>query len=348
MWKACEGMVTIKDIASKAKVSSATVSRVLNNDMTLQVAEEMRSRVFEIAKQLGYKKAKTRVSKPVTQEGEDKQRIGLVIWGSEQLEASDPYFMFIRQGIGKECAKQGLVVSKVIFMDDLEMNITDQELDGLIVIGKVHIDLLRKSTGIQHIVSIDYVMDDEHDSVMFDLKKATRQAMDYLFQLGHQKIGYIGGISYIRTPSGKVHNQDVRQEEYEMIMREKGWFDPSHLFVDEWRTEQGYRLMKLALEMDNSPTAFLIGSDPMAIAALKALHEADIKVPEEVAIVSFDDIPLASFATPPLTTIKVLTEDMGVTAVKLLVDRFNGRDFPLHVTIPTKLIIRESCGSKNI
>ncbi|WP_052487771.1 LacI family DNA-binding transcriptional regulator [Gordoniibacillus kamchatkensis] len=236
-------MATIKDIASKAQVSSATVSRVLNHDMTLQVAEETRLRIFEVAKELGYKKTKTRESKPSAAEGEDKQKIGLVIWGTEQLEASDPYFMFIRQGIVKECAKQGLAVGKIIFMDDYDANIPDQELDGLIVIGKVHIDLVRKTTGIQHIVSIDYVLDDEHDSVMFDLQKATRQAMDHLFQLGHQKIGYIGGISYIRTPEGKVHNMDTRQKEYETIMKEKGWFNPSYMFVDQWRTEQGYRLM---------------------------------------------------------------------------------------------------------
>lgn len=345
MAKECDSMVTIKDIANKAQVSSATVSRVLNNDMTLQVAEETRQRIIEVAKQLDYKKTKSRANKNHEVEAEKKQIIGLVIWGSEQLESSDPYFMFIRQGIGKECAKQGITVDKVMFMDDFDMNIAE-ELDGLIVIGKVHIDLLRRSTQIPHIVSIDYVLDDEYDSVMFDLRKATRHAMDHLFQLGHERIGYIGGISYIRTLVGKVYNIDVRQKEYEAIMREKGWFEPAHLFVDDWRTEQGYLLMKQALELDDRPTAFLIGSDPMAIAALKALQESDIKVPDEIAIVSFDDIPLASFVSPPLTTVRVLTEDMGVTAVKLLVDRFNGRDVPLHVTIPTKLIIRESCGTK--
>ncbi|UKS27150.1 LacI family DNA-binding transcriptional regulator [Paenibacillus sp. HWE-109] len=339
-------MVTIKDIANQAQVSSATVSRVLNNDMTLQVADETRQRIIEVAKQLDYKKVKSRANKHSEPETEKKQGIGLVIWGSEQLESSDPYFMFIRQGIGRECAKQGITVNKVLFMDDWDMIIADQELDGLIVIGKVHIDLLKQLTPIQHIVSIDYVLDDDYDSVMFDLQKATRHAMDHLFQLGHQKIGYIGGISYIRTLEGKVHNIDVRQKEYEAIMREKGWFEPAYLFVNDWRTEQGYLLMKQALELDDPPTAFLIGSDPMAIAALKALHEEEIKVPDEVAIVSFDDIPLASFVSPALTTVRVLTEDMGITAVKLLVDRFNGRDVPLHVTIPTKLIIRESCGTK--
>ncbi|MFD0697440.1 LacI family DNA-binding transcriptional regulator [Paenibacillus sp. GCM10027628] len=341
-------MVTIKDIANQAQVSSATVSRVLNNDLTLQVADETRQRIIEIAKQLGYKKTGSRANKnPAAEpETEKTKRIGLVIWGSEQLESSDPYFVFIRQGVGKECAKHGITVSKVLFMDEFDMNIDDQELDGLIVIGKVHIDLLRKSTNIKNIVSIDYVLEDDYDSVMFDLRKATRQAMDHLFQLGHQKIGYIGGISYIRTIEGKVHNIDVRQNEFETIMREKGWFNPSYMFVDDWRTEQGYLLMKQALELKHPPTAFLIGSDPMAIAALKALNEFDRKVPDDVAIVSFDDIPLASFVAPPLTTVRVLTEDMGITAVKLLVDRFNGREVPLHVTIPTKLIIRESCGTR--
>lgn len=337
-------MATIKDIANEANVSSSTVSRVLSNDITLQVADETRQRILTVAKQLNYKKSKSRLSKLREETADAKKKIGLLIWGSEQLESSDPYFMLIRQGIGKECEKQDLTVAKVIFMDDFNMNISDEEFDGLIVIGKVHIDLLRRYTNIQHIVSIDYEMDEEYDSVMFDLGKATRQAMNHLFQLGHQRIGYIGGISYIRSLEGKVHNIDVRQKEYEAIMREKEWFIPSHVFVDDWRTENGYHLMKQALEVEQRPTAFLIGSDPMAIAALKALYESGIRVPEEIAIVSFDDIPLSSFVEPSLTTVRVLSEDMGITSVKLLVDRFSGRNFPLHVTLPTSLIVRDSSG----
>ncbi|MCR8644905.1 LacI family DNA-binding transcriptional regulator [Paenibacillus sp. N1-5-1-14] len=337
-------MVTIKDVAKKAEVSSATVSRVLNGDRTLQVAEETRRRIFDAAEQLQYKKTKSRALK--VSDDASTHRIGLVIWGSEQLESSDPYFIFIRQGVVKECAKQGIDVSRVIFLDELESNIPRLDLDGIIVIGKVHINLVQQMTQTDHIVSIDYALDDAHDSVVFDLGKATRQALNHLLSLGHQRIGYIGGISYVFMPEGRIHTVDAREKEFETIMREHGLYDPDYVFVDEWRTEQGYQLMKKALELKLRPTAFLIGSDTMAIAALKAIHELGLRVPQDIAIASFDDIPLASYVTPPLTTVRVLTEEMGMTAVKLLVDRINGRDYPMHVSIPTELIVRDSSGDK--
>lgn len=339
-------MVTIKDIAEKAGVSSATVSRVLNNDYTLQVAEETRQRIVEVAKELDYKKGGSRSAGKRAAAVVEQANVGLVIWCSEQLEFSDPYFLSIRQGIEQECAKHDIGVTKVFrFMEEFDHAIDSYQLDGLFVIGKVHRDLLNKLTRMNTIVSIDYMLDDSYDSVMFDLRKSTREAMEHLFQLGHRKIGYIGGISYIRKAEGKVLNIDERQLEFEAIMKEKELFDPRLTFVGDWQAEAGYQLMRQALELKDRPTAFLIGSDPMAIAALKAVSESELKVPGDIAIVSFDDIQLASFVTPPLTTVKVFTEEMGATAVKLMVDRFKGREVPLHVTIPTKLIVRKSCGA---
>lgn len=338
-------MATIKDIADKAGVSSATVSRVLNQDYTLQVSEDTRQRIFEVAQMLNYKKGGSRAKKKNAEAAVEPLNMGLVIWCSEQLEFSDPYYLSIRQGIERECAKQGMHVTKVFRLMDSSQEIDFEHLDGLFVIGRVDLDIVRKTPWVKPFVSIDYVLDDSCDCVIFDLRKATRQAMDHLFQLGHRKIGYIGGISYIRNAEGRVDNVDLRQLEFEAIMKEKGCFDPSLVFVGEWRTEEGYQLMQQVLNLKERPTALLIGSDPMAIAALKAANESDLKVPEDIAIVSFDDIPLASFVTPPLTTIKVHSEEMGATAVKLIADQLKGREVPLHVTVPTKLIVRKSCGA---
>lgn len=346
--RGCDGeLVTIKDVARKAEVSSATVSRVLNKDYTLQVSEDTRQRIIVAAKALGYRKGGMRSKRPIDTETV-KKNVGLLITCSEKLEFSDPYFLSIRQGIEQECVKQNINVSKIFrLMDESEHAIDSNELDGLFVIGKVHNELLNHLTRMKQIISVDYMIDDKFDSVMFDLQKAARQAIHHLIALGHRKIGYIGGISYIRKISGRSYATDIRQLEYEAIMKEAGYYNPKHIFVGEWRTEEGYALMRQALEQDDRPTAFLIGSDPMAIAALKAVSEFKLKVPEDIAIVSFDDIPFASFVTPPLTTVKIFSEEMGRTAVKLMVDRFNGREIPLHVTIPTNLVIRNSCGSES-
>jgi len=338
-------VATIKDIADRAGVSSATVSRVLNQDYSLQVSEETRQRIMDAAKALDYKKGGNRARKK-NGDAAEALHMGLVIWCSELLEFSDPYYLSIRQGIERECTKYGMHVTKVFRLMDDNQEVDAEQLDGLFVIGKVDLEIIQKQNAKpKPIVFIDYKLDDSCDSVMFDLRRATRQAMEHLFELGHRKIGYIGGVSYIRTAEGRVHYVDQRQLEFEVMMKEQGLFDANLLFVGDWRTEEGYRLMQQVLELKERPTALLIGSDPMAIAAIKAASEADLRIPEDLAIVSFDDIHMASFVTPPLTTIKVYSEEMGVTAVKLMVDKLKGREVSLHVTIPTKLVVRKSCGA---
>ncbi|MFD0620705.1 LacI family DNA-binding transcriptional regulator [Paenibacillus sp. GCM10027629] len=338
-------MATIKDIAEKAGFSSATVSRVLNQDYSLQVSEDTRQRIFDAANMLGYKKGGSRAKKKHGEAAVESLNMGLVIWCSEQLEFSDPYYLAIRQGIERECANQGMNVTKVFRLMDSHQEIDSHQLDGLFVIGKVDLDLVQKSPEAKSVVYIDYKLED-CDSVMFDLRKAARQAMEHLFQLGHRRIGYIGGVSYIWRAEGRVHNVDQRQLEHEAMMKERGLFDPNLVFVGDWRTEEGYRLMQQMLQLKERPTALLIGSDPMAIAAIKAANEAELRIPEDIAMVSIDDIQMASFVTPPLTTVKVYAEEMGVTAVKMMADRLKGREVSLHVTVPTKLIIRKSCGAE--
>lgn len=103
--------------------------------------------------------------------------------------------------------------------------------------------------------------------------------------------------------------------------------------------------MKKAIKKGDLPTAFFVASDPMAIGAIRALLESNIGVPDEVAIVSVDDIEMAAFVSPPLTTVKMYSEQMGRVAVNLILERISGREIPLKVEVPTKLIIRDSCGS---
>lgn len=116
------------------------------------------------------------------------------------------------------------------------------------------------------------------------------------------------------------------------------------MLIGEYSMREGYRLMKKAIDQGHLPEAFFIASDSMAIGALKALQEAGLQVPRDTAIVSFNGIEEAEFASTPLTTVKVYTEEMGRTGVKLLLDRLNGRTLPHHVTLPTTLIVRQSCG----
>lgn len=337
-------IATIKEIAKIAKVSSSTVSRVLSKDYSFNVSEETRRNILEIAKSLNYRQ---RPSKKQNELNIKKNwKIGLLIWCSEQFESSDPFYMSIRQGIEKECTKQSVTIQRIYrWIDDTSPEIEFSDIDGLIVVGKVEISLDPKRLRPNFpIIFVDYRSSDEHDSVRFDISEAARKAMEHLLKLGYTEIGYIGGRSYIKTPDGIEFYQDERQKTYEIMLEERGLFKEESMFIGSWGAEEGYRLMKEAIEKSNLPRAFFVASDLMAIGALRALHESDIKIPEQVGITSIDGIDVSKYVNPPLTTVKVYSEEMGCTAVKLMIDRLTGRDNSLHANVATELMIRESCG----
>ncbi|MCU6711219.1 LacI family DNA-binding transcriptional regulator [Paenibacillus sp. J5C_2022] len=335
-------MATIKDIAKMTELSSATVSRVLNNDYSISVTDETRKKIFDAAHKLNYKKIKT-----PSGNGKKSLQLGLIVWCSEEREDSDPYFLSIRQAVEKECSEQGIAISSTFRRyENQELHIDASHLNALIVIGKVHPDYLDRYPHIRNVVSVDYIFDEQRDAVITDFEEATAKALEHLFQLGHERIGYIGGTTVEYTSKGNKPILDTRQMSHERIMQEKGLFRRDDVYVGAWTMEGGYQLMKQALGKPDRPTAFLIGSDPMAVGAVRAIDECGLKAPDDVSIVSFDDIPIAEFLNPPLTTVKVHTEEMGKMAVKLLLDQVEGREVPLHVHVPTKLMIRQSCGAK--
>lgn len=343
-------MATIKDIAELANVSPTTVSRVLNNDTSLSVTEETRKKIFEIAEKLQYKLPQRKVSK---KHHEIKHaKIGLIIYCSEEVEDEDPYFLSIHQGVERELYRYGLEISKTIRWINYDSYDSLSDLDSLIVIGKVDFDYLNPIfMQIKHIVFIDYSPNDEmFDSVLVDFEKATYKALNHLLENGHSSIGFIGGTDIIHQFGSRVGMKEVdqRQKFFQKFMENKGLDHAKHLYIGEnFSTLTGYKLMKKAIRNKSLPTAFVIASDPMAIGAYRALKEAGLSVPDEVSIVAFDDITIAQFMTPPLTTVKVYTDEMGKAAVRLLYDKINGRKVPIKLVVPTKLVVRQSSVNNN-
>ncbi|QPA32931.1 LacI family DNA-binding transcriptional regulator [Thermaerobacillus caldiproteolyticus] len=331
-------MATLKEIAEKAGVSVATVSRVLNYDTTLSVSDETRKRIFEVAQELNYKTLRERNQ----QTAKDRLRFGLVHWYSELQELGDPYYMAIRLGVEKECFHRQIELVKLFKQNDSYHSEWLTALDGIIAIGKFgpkDIEVFTSST--KHIVFVDFSPDEEQfDSVVVDFRQSVLEVLDYLIELGHEKIGYIGGREYV---DGESLIKDEREATFYEYLYLKGMYDPQHVFTGHFTAEDGYRLMKQAISHGALPTAFFIASDSMAIGALRALHEAKIRIPDDVSIVGFNDIPTSKFMQPSLTTVKVYTEFMGETAVELLVERLTTkRHISKKVVVPTKLIIRES------
>ncbi|MCY8508841.1 LacI family DNA-binding transcriptional regulator [Bacillus mojavensis] len=337
-------MVRIKDIALKANVSSATVSRILNEDHSLSVAGETRQRVISIAEELGYQTVAKR-RKARGQKQRAQPLIGVLSCLSPDEERQDSYFSSIRKGIEKECIEQEIFITNSIHLGSFQEHMF-RELDGIIVIGRVHDEAVQHINGrLEHAVFINHSPDPQiYDSIGIDFEAAARQAIDHLFDLGYKRLGYIGGQEKEHTLRDGQSIRRTIEDKRQTAFLQSANPQPEHVLVGDYSMREGYRLMKKAITQGNLPEAFFIASDSMAIGALKALREADLHVPRDTAIVSFNGIEEAEFASTPLTTVKVYTEEMGRTGVKQLLDRFNGRTIPHQVTLPTTLIIRQSCG----
>lgn len=336
-------MATIRDIAKLAGVSSVTVSRVLNRDHTLSVSDETRQRILSIAEELNYQTPRNRRAASIKESPETAElssiKIGIVMFLTEDQEEVDHYFHSIRQGIEKECMASGIRTADIFRMSlyaNPDMNFGD--VDGIIFIDSSYNFDVQKVKSIKNVVFVDYAPDVEHfDSVVIDFERVATLALDHLFALGHTKVGYIGG--------DRTYGKDQRQLYFERYMKDKGLLNPEHVYIGGWWTPEGNRLMKEAIQKGDLPTAFFVGNDALAIGAMHAVKEAGLSVPEDVAIVGFNDFDIAEYMNPPLTTIRIQPEMMGRMAVKLLIDQIKGRDTPVQVVVPTKLIVRSSCGS---
>jgi LacI family transcriptional regulator len=337
-------MATIKEIAVLSKVSPATVSRVLNNDQKITVLEETRNRILQVAKELGYK---TILERRIEQNKDDSNEnlcVGILLSKTLEEEIADPYFLSIRQGVEEELQNQGISSTVMFRWNDVGTNQLIRDLGGLIIVGKISENALKMvSKQIENVVYIHHSPNEDlYDSVVIDFVKSTKTALNHLLDLGYKRIGYLGGNDIEYSNTEIVNIEDKRLTTYEEVLNGLGLYNSDFIFVGEYTMSEGYELMKKALQQKILPEAFFVSSDPMAIGALKALQEANLSVPNDVALVSFDDIEMASYASTPLTTIKVYTKEMGQIGVKLLIERINGRKLPLKVTVPTKLVIRES------
>jgi LacI family transcriptional regulator len=327
-------VATIKDIAEKAGVSIATVSRVLNYDPTLSVTDETKKKIFEAAEELSYKKKSARKS--------SAPKVAIIHWYTEKEELDDLYYMSIRLGAEKQCQAHHLQVVK-LFYDNFE-DIVRESVQGIIAVGKFsskQASELRRVT--DNIVFVDCSPDDDlYDSVVIDFEKATRKVLNHFLEKGHRTIGYIGGHESYKDQSADI--EELREATFRSYLGEKGLLNERAVYIGSFSVNQGYALMKQAIQDHGEalPTAFFIGNDAMAIGCLRALHEAKIDVPGRVNLIGFNDISVSKYVYPALSTVKVHTEMMGEVAVDLLMERLSNRKVAKKVFLATELKIRQS------
>jgi LacI family transcriptional regulator len=174
------------------------------------------------------------------------------------------------------------------------------------------------------------------DYVVCDYRGGAEQAMNYLLQLGHRRIGIIMGSGRVRTACDvvEVYEQKLRDADVEPIAswREDG------LFTEAGGADAARELMLRHPEL----TAVLAGNDKMAVGAMHWLQQTDHRVPQDVSIVGFDDMQDAAFANPGLTTVHLPLYEVGVLACERLVNRIQGRNEPVRALLPTHLVVRNS------
>ncbi|HYE81574.1 MAG TPA: LacI family DNA-binding transcriptional regulator [Clostridia bacterium] len=331
-------MATLKDIAKLAGFSLATVSRVLNHDASLNVSDDTRKRIYEVAEELGYQTIRQR-----SRNLQKRIRIGVIHWYSQKEELGDPYYLSVAKGIEKECFSKKIEFASVFKDGDKYTTVELDDLDGFIAIGKFsNEDIQEFSMFSKNIVFVDSSPNGKvYDSVIVDIRSATMEVLKHMVSSGHTRLGFIGGREYV----GKAQEPlvDERERAYRDFTREKGIYDEDNIYIGSFTTEAGYSMMKKAIGKGNIPTVFFVASDSMAMGVMQALYESNLKIPQDVGIVSFNDIHTSKYLIPPLSTIRVHTEFMGATAVGLLLERIReDRQIPKKVVIPTELIIRES------
>jgi len=335
-------MATIRQIAKEAGVSPATVSRVLNEDDTLNISKETKRRIFEVTERLAYTKHKNKNRQTTL---EKKKKFALLNWYTEHQELNDPYFISIRIGIEDSCQNNDIILDKYYNSPELHNQIKDTNYDGLIILGR-HSDediefFKTLSTNIVFVHSNDPKY--EHDCVLADFLALTQDVLEFLLSKNHKKIAYIGGREKINGSYDIFI--DAREIEFKRLLSSKNLFDENYFYVGKYKMQSGYELANKLIENNktNLPTAIFTGNDSIAIGATKAIKEHGLSIPNDIAIISVNDIPTLQYLSPALSTVKIYTEFMGDTAVKLLLERINSdRELCKKVYIPYKLILRES------
>lgn len=325
-------MATIRDVAKKANVSITTVSRILNGDPTLKVSTDTRAIVKKSAEELNYvvlKKKKSRHS----------FTIGILQWFSIDEEINDPFYLYIRQGVEDFCNKNDIKVIRT-FKNDINYIDSLKDVDGLICIGKFSIDEVKNlNKKYKRIIFIDLCLEKIIvNTVTLDFKNAIYDSLDLLQSLNHKKIGYLGGLEYL---DGNILYDDPRKKYFIKYCKKNKIDYEKYILEESFNIESGYNMMIKMIKEDNLPTAFIAASDSIGIGALNALHENNIKIPEEIAIIGFNNIRSSEFTNPPLTTVNAPAFEMGQYAANFILD-FKDIGVPVNTMFPCKIIKRKT------
>ena len=334
-------MATVREIAERAHVSIATVSRVLNG--SARVSEETRLIVLHAAHELGYSMTRLRTTPQVS-------RSVLVLTREEAAEtqngASPAGGEFERRvwvGVHSYLEQRGIAARlqhSNVTPEEARLHASDIGVSGLVLLGGVRDRAFVRelqTLEIPFVIAGAHLHPIELNCVMADVGQGIRQAMQHLIACGRRRIGFVNGPSTTTTSAEKL-------DAYHLMVYQNGLpFEPEQVVVSDFSAESGYQQTRLLLQHNTDLDAVLFADDIIALGGMRAIREHGLQVPHDLAVIGFGDYELAQYVSPALTSVQFDMHRMGVIAARRLCMLFDEPDDdPWLIRIPTGLIVRDS------
>lgn len=332
--------VTIKDVARMANVSVASVSRALNGHTG--VTAETQKRIREVATRLRYvphNAARSLITRRT-------QTIGALL-----PDLHGAFFSELIRGIDLAARARGLYLLVSSSHGDateaaIALRAMQGRVDGLLVMSP-HADRVFLDESLPIVLPTvlinSHVRSERHAAIDVDDYGGARAMVEHLLAQGRRRIVFIAGPEV-------NHDVQERCRGYREAMTEAGLGEYATVLSGDFTEESGYHAGKQALEAAVRPDAIFAANDMMAIGCLSALAEAGIRVPDDIAVAGFDDIPMARYVSPPLTTVRVRIAELGEAALERLVRMIDAdEDSPPEprIVVGTELVVRASTGSRD-
>lgn len=334
--------MSLKDIAAEVGVSISTVSRVLNNEKTSAASKTLQAKIWDTARRQGYTpNAAARALKTNTPvEVPDVKLLYCMFACPPHETKDDPFFTKLTSVIEREAFKHGYILHYTFSAVDLDSPIllntfAANPAEALIILGRFDSTLYRRMR--KHFKKIVYVglnrLDVKCDQIICDGYKAAQSAVEYLYSLGHRKIGYVG------CQEARLHGYRDTLQRLKLPADERYVSDDAELSM-----EGGYQGMLRLLDKSTDITAVFCGNDVTAIGALRACKDRGLKLPRDLSIIGVNNIENVQYTSPMLASVNVPLDEMGKTAVRVLLDRIEGRHSShIIVEFPCSVVKRESC-----
>lgn len=341
--------MTLKEIADKVGVSVSTVSRVVNQSNPKAASTETQKRIWDEVHKSGYepnKAAQLLKNGAVQIDDLSEPRAIACIYNRSDATMTDPFFTHIAHSVEREAFKNHMFVKYTfstvgLSEQQLRRSLADVQVDGVIILGRSDDETI--DTICRHIPNAVYVglnpIPPKIDQVICEGYDAAMAAMDYLLELGHKSIAYIGEIK-----------KEVRFSAYKDKLAQQGIsYSPANVVEAVQSSEGGYLAAKRLLDRETDITAVFCANDVTAIGVMRALKERGINNPGDISIIGIDDIETSRYISPMLTTIHIPRDELGKVAVQTLSNQIKKlHRLPMKISLPFYVVKRESCGRVSV